>query len=247
MGTPERREHQILGNESEHLSLVSGPLARVLRGIEALKSPVFLVDRRRMACTPKGTTGTCHPCGSRRPEELNTLRAIVNHYIAGYRPRPWVAFHANQPSLERALEVVASWKDEDQKTYSHQCLVPRKAKVAAGAAIRVLDLEGVEDFEQLFQCVQATIGSIRGIGDLAVYDAALRIGAFLGKLPERVYLQRGACVGARALGLDASQRSLPMDVFPAEFRRLQAWEVEDVLCIYADDLSRLARRRRSAA
>jgi len=93
-----------------------------------------------------------------------------------------------------------------------------------------------KDFEQLFGRVQEAIGSIRGIGDLAVYDAALRIGAFLGKLRGRVYLECGACEGARALGLDAGKRSLPMDVFPVEFAQLKAWEVVDVLCIYADEL-----------
>ncbi len=201
-----------------------------------------------MDCTPKG--GTCRQrpdCGPRRPGKLATLRAVVDDYIAEYRPREWVAFHANQPSLERALDAVASWKDQDGKIHSHQRLVSRAAKAGAGERIRSLKVADVADFEQLFQRVQKAIGSIRGIGDLAVYDAALRIGARLGKLPERVYLQCGARVGARALGIDARHRSLPMDVFPAEFCRLEPWEVEDVLCIYAEQLAKAGRPARGAA
>jgi hypothetical protein len=43
------------------------------------------------------------------------------------------ALHRKQRSLERAL--VASWKDECGKTYSHQCLFPRAAKARAGASV----------------------------------------------------------------------------------------------------------------
>ncbi len=192
-------------------------------------------------------TDSCTGGSTCRSRSLNSLRAIVDDYIAEYRPRPWVAFHKNQPSLERALEVVATWKNERGKTYSHQSLISRAAKAGAGERIRKLRVADVEHFEQLFQRVQKAIGSIRGIGDLAVYDAAARIGAFLKKMPARVYLQQGVKDGARALGFGASQRSLPMDFFPAELRRLEPWEVEDLLCIYKDELGRLPRRGRAAA
>jgi len=197
-----------------------------------------------MSSTPKRNPGTCAPPPIGRPI---TLRAIVDHYIAWFRPREWLAFHANQPSLKRAVDVVASWRDEDDKVYSHQSLVPKAAKAGAAERIRKLRVADVDDFEELFQRVEKAIGSIRGVGDLAVYDVAVRIGAFLRVMPRRVYLQTGARKGARALGLDASQRSLPMDVLPSELHRLEPWEVEDVLCIYKDELGHVVSRRRATA
>ncbi len=94
---------------------------------------------------------------------------------------------------------------------------------------------------------QAAVNQMHFAGRLPVYDVALRIGAFLKVLPERVYLQSGARKGARALGLDATQRSLPMSAFPPAFHRLEPWEVEDVLCIYKRELGRLDRAKRDAA
>lgn len=189
-----------------------------------------------MGCTP---TPNLDSCGPRPAGHSDALARIVNDYISSTRPLNRLAFYASQPSLERALDAVASWKDQHGKTHSHQNLVSKAAKAGAGERILSMRVADVADFEQLLQCVQQAIGSIRGIGDLAVYDAALRLGAFLGKLPERVYLHHGAREGARALGLDASHRSLPMDVFPEEFRLLKPWEVEEVLCIYKDELARI--------
>jgi len=149
--------------------------------------------------------------------------------------------------MERTLDVVASWKDKEGKVHSHQRLVSKVAKAGAAERIGKLEVADVQTFEELFKRVEKAIGSIRGIGDLAVYDVALHIGAFLRKLPERVYLQRGAREGARALGLDATQRSLPIDVFPAEFCRLKPWEIEDLLCIYKAELGQAAGLKRRAA
>lgn len=142
--------------------------------------------------------------------------------------------------------MVATWRDKDCRVYSHQTRVPRAAKKAAADSIRKLDVSALRNFEDLFERVEAAIGNIPGIGDLTVYDVAARLGASLGKLPEkRVYLQSGARDGARALELGHGARSLPVEEFPPELRRgLAAWEVEDLLCIYEDDLKRVRSNRR---
>ena len=79
---------------------------------------------------------------------------------------------------------------------------------------------------------------MRGIGELAVYDIACRIGAFLGFRPDRVYLHAGTREGARALGLrGASVRKIDL---PGAFGCLSPAEIEDCLCIYKADIQRLA-------
>ena len=87
--------------------------------------------------------------------------------------------------------------------------------------------------------VDTTIGTIPGVGSLMVYDTALRIGARLGALPKRVYLHRGTRVGARALHLDYRQPTLEVSELPMALRELPPHEIEDLLCIYESELSRL--------
>ena len=57
-----------------------------------------------------------------------------------------------------------------------------------------------KDFDALHEKIERAIGPIRKIGDLAIYDIAHRIGAYLEKSPRLVYLHRGTAVGARHLG-----------------------------------------------
>jgi hypothetical protein len=52
-------------------------------------------------------------------------------------------------------------------------------------------LKKAKSFAELHHIVAKEIGPIRGIGDLAVYDIAHRIGAYLGREPEAVYLHAG--------------------------------------------------------
>jgi hypothetical protein len=73
---------------------------------------------------------------------------------------------------------------------------------------------------------------IRGLGELFCYDTSLRLGAFLNRGPEFIYLHRGTREGARALGLNARVQYLTSSQLPAEIRKLAPLEAEDFLCIY---------------
>jgi len=75
--------------------------------------------------------------------------------------------------------------------------------------------------------------------ELTVYDTAQRLGAYMGKEPEVVFLHRGTRVGARALGFAGSLLFILPSKLPGEFRKLNPSEIEDCLCIYANDFKRL--------
>lgn len=89
-------------------------------------------------------------------------------------------------------------------------------------------------FDELLDAVDQAIGSIRCIGDLLLYDTALRIGANLGIMPDRVYLHSGTRRGARALGLAWKRRSISIAELPVALRGLKPHEIEDCLCIFKD-------------
>ena len=88
------------------------------------------------------------------------------------------------------------------------------------------------DFNALHHAVvAATRGTVR-FGTLTRNDVALRIGAWLGLEPKKVYLRAGAVVGARSLG--GRRHLAELSAFPsarrpaarARFSRNQGSEVE---------------------
>ncbi len=91
------------------------------------------------------------------------------------------------------------------------------------------------DFDALHDAVREAIQGITRVDVLAIYDTALRLGAFRGVLPDRVYLHAGTLKGVKNLGLNIrAKKSLAMSDFPPEFGELEAYEVENCLCIYKD-------------
>jgi hypothetical protein len=104
--------------------------------------------------------------------------------------------------------------------------------------LRDAHLQSARSFAELIARVDTTVRPVRGIGELYVYDTALRLGAHLRLLPDDVYLHAGTRRGAKALGLDHRSDSIPPSQLPAALHRLRPHEVEDVLCIYKDWLRR---------
>jgi hypothetical protein len=133
-------------------------------------------------------------------------------------------------------------KKEHWVRCDHQRRIPRLALDAARRRLRAPPLRKVESFHELFSIVDSAVGGIPRIGELMVYDTALRIGANLGLEPDRVYLHRGTRRGARALGLNWRAEWLLPAELPKEFRSLPAWQVEDILCIFKDRFSGRGRR-----
>jgi hypothetical protein len=130
------------------------------------------------------------------------------------------------------------------KRYSHQ---RRLKRAALKQALRTLlnesgDIEQARDFDDLFRIIKAAVVPIAGIGELYVYDTSLRIGAKLNLFPTIVYLHTGTRIGAQALGLNDSAGTLKVSALPREFRTLQPHELEDVLCIFKDELKTAASR-----
>ena len=172
-----------------------------------------------------------------------TLDDIVDSYIANYRDaaRAEMRFFERLPSLQQAIThaSLCHWLPSLRK-HPHQYLIPNRTLALAERRLQRVasELRRASDFDALHQRIHDAIRPIKGIGALAVYDIAHRIGAFLGKPPRRVYLHRGTRVGARHLGFTGGETLGPM-ALPAPFARLSPAEIEDCLCIYKDDIGRL--------
>lgn len=162
---------------------------------------------------------------------------IVADYISRHREwaRKEMAFYADSPDLSGAIRAAALCRLRGRR-HPHQRRIPpavlaeaeQRLQSAAGA------LRHAPDFGKLFDAVEDSIGSIRGIGELTVYDVTHRIGVFLGKAPALVYLHAGTRTGACALGLRG--KTVSPTKLPSAFARLSAAEIEDCLCIYKNEL-----------
>lgn len=95
------------------------------------------------------------------------------------------------------------------------------------------------DFETLYEDVSKLLSPISGIGDLTIYDTALRIGfiQYPAIFPrEYVYLARGAKTGAEnLLGIKVAYRE-PISLFAQYFGNMSSHFVEDFLCVLKDFL-----------
>ncbi len=174
------------------------------------------------------------------------FRTILRTYTSYIRPRAdaELACFRKEPTVVSAVERAALATNCEGKRYAHQRRIKRAALEAArrGMLNNLGQIRRARDFEQLFSILQALLEPIYGIGELYIYDTALRIGAKLGFLPARVYLHAGTRVGARALGLNTRLKAIDLRSLPVELRILKPHEIEDVLCIFKSELARLGSR-----
>jgi hypothetical protein len=170
------------------------------------------------------------------------LDDICRDYIAHHRARAEreLRFYAVQRTDEDAISKAAVAELPSGKRHPHQYRVPRAAleesrQRLVGNARR---LGECTTFRDLHELVAQVIVPIPGVGELTIYDTALRIGARFGLTPDVVYLHAGTRNGANALGVRATE-TLELHDLPEPLQTLTAREVEDVLCIYKDRLAGL--------
>lgn len=165
------------------------------------------------------------------PRRLNSL---VQDYLRRYgrcratdRQR-W----EDMPNLATAIHHAALARTADGKCEHHQRRIGLKRLMPFERALqhRRRAIRGCRSLDALLRLIDEA--RTPGVGDLAVYDTAVRIGRYLGLAPERVYLHAGTRAGAKALGLDTSRGVLERAELPAPLRRLSCDAAEDFLCIY---------------
>lgn len=193
---------------------------------------------------PDGEQDRCVKRSTDR-EDLASLAEIVRAYIAAYRSsaEQELQFFARQATFRDAIEMAGLAKTASGKRHSHQWRLREETLEQARDNLGIADLQSTRSFAQLKRAIERAVGRIDGIGSLTVYDTALRLGAFLGLEPDVVYLHAGTRVGASALGLKTDREWIEIESLPQELRQLKAREVEDLLCIYKEQLDRLRSRR----
>jgi hypothetical protein len=177
---------------------------------------------------------------------MNTLVEICEEYVREYRPDASreAAFYAGGKLPER-IERAARAKTSTGKTHSHQRRIGHRSlkAFAKRLAKRLNEIATAPTFDDLLKVV--TKAKLPGVGELALYDTAVRIGHGQKLVPEEVYLHAGTRNGAIRRGLKVQGRTT---ISMSEIRKelpglsgLSPAEVEDVLCIFFGSAKRRLR------
>jgi len=133
-----------------------------------------------------------------------------------------------------ALALKPNWRRHGHQRWAPQASLHLAESRLHRAANRLHDSR---TFHDLFCAIEQFTSNIPGLGELYFYDTALRVGINLGLEPRYVYLHRGTREGAKALGLK-NFRSPWIEVsdLPRTFQKLRPRELEDLLCVYREQL-----------
>ena len=167
--------------------------------------------------------------------------AVVQHYVLHRREQlhEELRHFSKQPSFDLALNQAVLAVDRRGKRLSHQRRLPTQVIPKSLPLITAArsSLAKSQTFDELFDQVETILNAVPKAGDLYRYDTSLRMGAYLGLYPTRVFLQTGAYDGAREVSRGFTERSVPLSRFPEPFHSLAPFEVENLLCIYKGKLA----------
>jgi len=165
---------------------------------------------------------------------------IIIIYIDDIRPyaNDELDWFRNQSTLLDAVRIAGLAKNSKGKKYSHQNRLNNDVLKQASDLLvsKVMEISKCKVFEDLFSLIEKLVSKLDGIGELYVYDTALRISAKLNILPQKIYLHAGTRTGAQALGFEKSSNSIEVSQLPKWLQVLEPHEIEDVLCIFKERL-----------
>lgn len=157
----------------------------------------------------------------------NRGKINLNNYLKGYK----LLGNINDVIICATLATLPQGKKHfHQRRLNNQVMQSVKNKLLA----RSSEIKTCLKFNEIINIVKET--SEKGFGELAIYDTALRIGAFLNVYPDEVYLHAGTLKGVKAMGLNISSGTISFNNTPSALKNLKAYEIEDFLCIYKKQL-----------
>lgn len=168
----------------------------------------------------------------------HSLSNLVAIYRRKHGPRiaAYLDYFTKLQSLEDAIRFACHGKEG--RIHGHQHLVGKvKLEQARTMLQRHADeIKACKSFDELLSLVEDHTSSIDRFGVLAVYDTSLRLGAYLGRWPEVVYLHAGTKKGCKALGVATKGGRVEMENLPKPIRVLEPYQAEDFLCIFKDEV-----------
>lgn len=172
---------------------------------------------------------------------MKSCSQLVRIYKRKHGPRlaAYLDYFQNLDSIEDAIRYACHGKDG--KIHGHQHLVGKAKLEQARKRLQKCsdEIAAIESFDDLLLLVEDRTSSIYRFGVLAVYDTALRLGAYLDVWPEVVYLHAGTKKGCRAISVATNGGTVEMKRLPEPIRSLEPYQAEDFLCIFKDQFGKV--------
>jgi hypothetical protein len=171
---------------------------------------------------------------------MKRLNLIIEEYKRYYGPEADRVnkFAKAQKTLVNAIEVATLSEDDAGVRDSHQNRIPKGVlKLWSNSVIKETRLiRRAASFEQILDILKKA--RVKGIGELAIYDTAARIGTFRKIYPDKIYLHAGTKIGVQNLLGKIKSKHIFKNQLPQEFQRedLSCSELENLLCIFKDVL-----------
>ena len=169
------------------------------------------------------------------------IENIINHYKKwkDANPDTWIENTCKQSDLSSAISVATLSVNHLSKKHNHQKRLQKTNLEAFKDKLltRQKEIHNVADFDSLLSIIEDC--KIKGVGEVACYDIANRIGNYLNNQPEFVYLHAGTRKGLEnLLRSKVKCRYIKKSDLPEPFKSstLTCHEIEDILCIYKDRL-----------
>jgi hypothetical protein len=155
-----------------------------------------------------------------------------------------------EPFGKEFLSRIAEAKNVNEEREDHQKKIYDKygeepfASAKKELPLRMSDFQNAENFGQIHRIVANVVKEIKrlgvkGLGELYIYDTALRIGKHpdIKKEPKHVYLHAGTLEGAMDLLFPLKLEKKDFSDYP-ELAELSCGELEDFLCQYKHKLKK---------
>lgn len=180
---------------------------------------------------------------------ITSLKAMVEDWsyrfgkdgAQSHRRDAVVEYCCSAPSFSIAVWRACDSLDREGKMHNHQTRVRATARFKFAEDIisnpgLLRRRSRLKEFDELYD----ELKSIQpwGIGDVTLYDVAVRIGAFMGLEPRSLYLHAGVREAwDRLNGRKSKEFRIAHSDLPEALRSLPADEVEDCLCTYRELIS----------
>jgi hypothetical protein len=171
------------------------------------------------------------------------LKDIVTCYEkidAGYFPDRWMISVKKQYSLENAIKIACSCKDEINYIHPHsRRLMKKNLDAITNNLLSEIDkIKNIKNFHELFCIILKN--KVSGVGELAMYDIGTRIGHYLNIYPDYIYLHASPTTAVKLLGIfeksknigDTKYLYLTRDDLPDDIKysNLTIMQIEQLLC-----------------
>lgn len=186
-------------------------------------------------------------------ENLSSLKEILDDYKLRKNDfwRKVMSFYTGLSDIDEAIKHASKFHKDQTHCDEHQRRILKDSKRKFATLLKKLKAQILTcaNFKDLYDLLKKKCKPA-GIGDLAIYDTAMRLGAYLEKstgkdfTPQEVYLHNGTAAGATSLKkmnkISYSSNPVPLSVFSNLFKGLKPFEIEEVLCVYKNVLAKLA-------